>query len=105
MNHHAVVILDAPGRTAPPTVGFQSARAGQAKAGAEWHLPYERVTSAQIAGGALANFDVLLVPNGVSTTASNALGATGRKALLDWVNAGGEYVGWRGASISRRDSA
>ena len=62
----------------------------------EWHLPYERVTSAQIAAGALANFDVLLVPNGVSTTASNALGAKGRKALLDWVNAGGEYVGWRG---------
>ena len=61
-----------------------------------WQLPYQRVTSAQIAAGALANFDVLLVPNGVSTTASNALGSAGRKALLDWVNAGGEYVGWRG---------
>jgi hypothetical protein len=61
-----------------------------------WHLPYQRVSSAQIAAGALANFDVLLVPNGVSTTASNALGPAGRKALLDWVNAGGEYVGWRG---------
>ena len=61
-----------------------------------WHLPYQRVTSAQIATGALADFDVLLVPNGVSTTASNALGPAGRKALLDWVNAGGEYVGWRG---------
>jgi hypothetical protein len=54
------------------------------------------VTSAQIAAGALANFDVLLVPNGVSTTASNALGSAGRRALLNWVNAGGEYVGWRG---------
>ena len=62
----------------------------------EWHLPYQRVTSAQIAAGALAGFDVLLVPNGVSTTASNALGPAGRKALLAWVNAGGEYVGWRG---------
>ena len=61
-----------------------------------WHLPYQRLTSAQIAAGALASFDVLLVPNGVSTTASNALGPAGRKALLDWVNAGGEYVGWRG---------
>ena len=61
-----------------------------------WHLPYQRVTSAQIAAGALANFDVLLVPNGVSTTASNALGSAGRRALLNWVNAGGEYVGWRG---------
>jgi Zinc carboxypeptidase len=61
-----------------------------------WHLPYQRVTSAQIAAGALSNVDVLLVPNGVSTTASNALGPKGRKALGDWVNAGGEYVGWRG---------
>ena len=61
-----------------------------------WHLPFQRVSSADIAAGALANFDVLLVPNGVSTTASNALGSAGRKALLNWVNAGGEYVGWRG---------
>ena len=61
-----------------------------------WQLPYERVTSAQIAAGALADFDVLLVPNGVSTTASNALGKAGRTALQGWVNAGGEYVGWRG---------
>ena len=61
-----------------------------------WHLPYQRVTSADIAAGALAGFDVLLVPNGVSTTASNALGPAGRKALLQWVNAGGEYIGWRG---------
>ena len=43
-----------------------------------WHLPYQRVTSAQIAGGALADVDVLLVPNGVSTVASNALGPAGR---------------------------
>jgi hypothetical protein len=61
-----------------------------------WDLPYQRVTPTQIAAGALADFDVLLVPNGVSTTASNALGPAGRKALLDWVNAGGEYIGWRG---------
>ena len=61
-----------------------------------WHLPYQQVSSAQIAAGALSNFDVLLVPNGVSTTASNALGPRGRKALADWINAGGEYVGWRG---------
>jgi hypothetical protein len=61
-----------------------------------WHLPYERVSPAQIAAGGLAGIDVLLVPNGVSTVASNALGSGGRKALLDWVNAGGKYIGWRG---------
>jgi hypothetical protein len=61
-----------------------------------WHLPYQGVTSSQIAGGALADVDVLLVPNGVSTVASNALGPAGRRALIDWVNGGGRYVGWRG---------
>jgi hypothetical protein len=63
-----------------------------------WHLPYQRVTSSQIAGGALAGVDVLLVPNGVSTVAANALGAAGRRALVDWVNGGGRYVGWRGGA-------
>jgi hypothetical protein len=63
-----------------------------------WHLPYQRVTASQIAGGALADIDVLLVPNGVSTVASNALGPAGRRALVDWVNDGGRYVGWRGGA-------
>jgi hypothetical protein len=63
-----------------------------------WHLPYQRVTSSQIAGGALAGVDVLLVPNGVPTVASNALGPAGRRALIDWVNGGGRYVGWRGGA-------
>ena len=56
------------------------------------------MTSAQIAAGALADVDVLLVPNGVSTVASNALGPAGRPALIDWVNGGGRYVGWRGGA-------
>ena len=63
-----------------------------------WHLPYRQVSASQIAGGALADVDVLLVPNGVSTVASNALGPTGRRALIDWVNGGGRYVGWRGGA-------
>jgi hypothetical protein len=63
-----------------------------------WHLPYQRVTASQIAGGALAGVDVLLVPNGVSTVASNALGPAGRRALASWVNDGGRYVGWRGGA-------
>jgi hypothetical protein len=63
-----------------------------------WHLPYQRVTSSQIAGGALAGVDELLVPNGVSTVASNALGPAGRRALVNWVNGGGRYVGWRGGA-------
>jgi hypothetical protein len=55
-----------------------------------WHLPYQRVTASQIASGALADVDVLLVPN--------ALGPAGRRAVVDWVNGGGRYVGWRGGA-------
>jgi hypothetical protein len=61
----------------------------------EWHLPYRLLTSADIAAGDLAGIDVLLVPNGPALTAFAALGATGRQAIVDWVNGGGRYVGWR----------
>jgi hypothetical protein len=60
-----------------------------------WHIPYRLVTSSDIAAGGLAGVDVLLVPNGPASTANNALGPTGRQAIIDWVNGGGRYVGWR----------
>ncbi len=60
-----------------------------------WHLPYESLTAAQIAGGALAGKNVLIVPNGSATAAYNALGTAGRQAIVNWVNAGGRYVGFR----------
>jgi hypothetical protein len=61
-----------------------------------WKLPYASVTAGGIEGGALTGVDVLLVPNGNAEVASNALGQRGRRALADWVAAGGRYVGWRG---------
>lgn len=64
-----------------------------------WQLPYRNVTAADIGSGALADVDVLLVPNGSATTASNSLGASGRAALVDWVNGGGRYIGWRGGAL------
>lgn len=60
-----------------------------------WHLPYQLLTAAQIAGGGLAGKDVLVVPNGSATTAFNALGPAGRQAIVDWVSAGGRYIGFR----------
>jgi hypothetical protein len=60
-----------------------------------WHLGYQLLTAAQIAGGALSGKDVLIVPNGSPTAAYNALGTAGRQALVNWVNAGGRYVGYR----------
>jgi hypothetical protein len=64
-----------------------------------WHLPYRRVSASEIAAGALAGVDILLVPNGVATAASNDLGPTGRQALIHWVNAGGRYIGWRRGGV------
>ena len=59
------------------TSGFESAGWLRYLLEQVWHLPYQRVTASQIAGGALADIDVLLVPNGVSTVASSALGPAG----------------------------
>ena len=63
-----------------------------------WGLPYESVAAADIEAGALDGVDVLLVTNGNAGVASNALGPRGRRALADWVAAGGRFVGWRGGA-------
>ena len=64
-----------------------------------WHLPYRDVTAADIAAGGLSGTDVLIVPNGSDDTAYDTLGDAGRAALVDWVNAGGRYIGWRGSAV------
>lgn len=61
-------------------------------------LDYSDVSAAQIAAGALADLDVLVVPTGSDTTASNALGASGRAALTHWVRDGGRLVMLRDSS-------
>jgi hypothetical protein len=64
-----------------------------------WHLPYTRVTAGDIASGALADYDVLLATQGNAGVANNALGPTGRRALVRWLNAGGRYIGWGGGAV------
>ncbi|GAA4412944.1 hypothetical protein GCM10023168_35360 [Fodinibacter luteus] len=61
-------------------------------------LDYSDISAAQIAAGALADVDVLVVPTGSDTTASNALGAPGRAALTQWVRDGGRLVMLRDSS-------
>jgi zinc carboxypeptidase len=63
-----------------------------------WSMPYASLTASDIAGGGLDGVDVLLVTNGNAGVASNGLGPRGRKALADWVEGGGRYVGWRGGA-------
>lgn len=61
-------------------------------------LDFTDVRATQIAGGALADYDVLVVPNGSDTTAANALGPAGQAALKSWIQDGGRLVTLRDAS-------
>jgi hypothetical protein len=64
-----------------------------------WGIPYTRVTASQIAGGALADKDILIATQGNPEVANNALGPKGRRALASWVNGGGHYIGWGGGAV------
>ena len=66
--------------------------------GRVWGLTYTDVTAAAIAGGALDSYDVVLIPDGIAGIASAGLGAAGRDALTEWVNAGGHLISWRGGT-------
>ncbi len=60
-----------------------------------WHVTYRDVTAQSIARGGLSGIDVLLVGDGSASAARKDLGKKGAQALVDWVNEGGRYVGWR----------
>jgi hypothetical protein len=73
-----------------------------------WGVRYREVSSTEIADGALAGAQVLLVPDGYALKDPNVpsdpygykdLGPWGRRALQDWVNAGGRYVGWNDGAV------
>jgi hypothetical protein len=77
--------------------GFESA--GQTRYVFEnmWQLPYRTVTTNQIIRG-LQDLDVLVVPDGYSNYAMQALGSAGKRALKTWVADGGRFVGWQGGT-------
>jgi hypothetical protein len=60
-----------------------------------WQLPYTDVTAGDIVAG-LAGIEVLVVPDGYANYAVQALGQKGKRALRDWVNAGGRIVASQG---------
>ena len=47
----------------------------------------------------LAGIDVLVMPDGYANYGVQALGAKGKQALRDWVNAGGRIVAWQGGAV------
>ena len=63
-----------------------------------WGIDSADVSGAEVGGGALNAYDVLMIPDGISAIASNDLGAAGQKALRDWVNGGGHLISWRGGT-------
>jgi len=79
------------------TAGFQAAGQARWLFDQVWHLPYTNVTAADIKAG-LPGIDVLYVPNGYANYGLQALGAKGKKALRDWVAAGGRFVGAQGGA-------
>jgi hypothetical protein len=93
------------GRTNPPSIGIfeipGSSRGFEASGQLryvfenQWNLPYRNISAAQITRG-LRHHDVLVVPDGYSNYATQALGSKGKRALRDWIADGGRYVSWQG---------
>jgi glutamine amidotransferase-like uncharacterized protein len=52
-----------------------------------------RLTAADLRAGALADYDVVVLPGGSATKQSRALGDQGRQRLVDFVRGGGGYLG------------
>jgi Zinc carboxypeptidase len=63
-----------------------------------WHLPSTTVSPADVVAGELEDVDVLVVPNMYVPTINQVLGKEGKRALIDWVNSGGRYIGYRGGA-------
>ena len=47
----------------------------------------------------LADYDVVVLPDGFANYALQDLGAKGKKALREWVNGGGRLVAWQGGAV------
>ncbi len=77
------------------TRGFEAAGQARYLFDKVWGLDYTNVTAADITAG-LAGIDVLVIPDGYANYGVQALGAKGKRALRDWVNAGGRLVAWQG---------
>jgi len=83
------------------TRGFEAAGQARYLFDKVWGLvkdtDYRDVTASDITAG-LAGIDVLVIPDGYANYGVQALGAKGKRALRDWVNAGGRLVAWQGGA-------
>lgn len=71
----------------------------------EWHAPgFRMLTTEDVVGGVLRRIDVLVVPMGGVKVGERRLGPDGMRAIREWVEAGGRYVGYKygGALLAQR---
>ena len=62
----------------------------------EWGgIPYQVIDPQDVRQGALHGTDVLCFPAGGAPAMLGRLGHKGQRAIVDWVNRGGRYIGWR----------
>ncbi len=62
-------------------------------------VKFTPLTIANVKGGALKNFTVLIMPDGAAGRYFSSLGAGGISTLKDWVSGGGTLITIRGASV------
>jgi len=62
------------------------------------NIVIRRIGAFEITGGALDQFDVLIVPGGSGSKQAGALGIEGRNAVADFIRNGGGYVGFCGGA-------
>jgi hypothetical protein len=89
----SVALFDGPGNTA-----LESAGAVDWLLTEVWGLPFTWVTGSDVAAGALADHDVLMMPDAYAQSSLQALGAKGKKAIVRWVNGGGRLIAWEGSA-------
>ncbi|HTH38587.1 MAG TPA: M14 family zinc carboxypeptidase [Pyrinomonadaceae bacterium] len=62
-------------------------------------VTFAPMTIANIRGGGLRNYNVLILPDGSPATYFRSFGTAGVAALKDWVSSGGTIITVRGASV------
>ena len=78
---------------------------GQTSYGSIWWtldrygISFTPLTISNIKGGALAKYNVLIMPDGAAGRYFSSLGSGGVSALKDWVSKGGTLITVRGASV------
>ena len=83
------------------TRGFESAGQTAYLFRDVWGLEFDHalMTEFDVTSTNLDPYEVVVLPDGFANYALQSLGSPGKKALRDWVNAGGRLVAWQGGAL------